>query len=550
MSYNYFKQLCIYKSRYVNILTHNTRDDQDELEETQITKFALNHKECIRFLKIEAQNIEILKIHGDNEKEQLKLEHVQMSVKPFAKLTKLIYYQMAMTNEDLFVISQSCKRLQSLHIIKCYCEHFQDLVPGINININYVCNITQLEELKFENANVAELKLKYVQRLLSGLKKLSELDLRNFYINCKDGEQSNRISFSDKVRLLEILNMGFITPTFWCTFTDLLKCCPLLRALTISSRENEIVIKIKLIDILSKCCKHLKTLSLEKCHLEVEDFQPLQELEELNIISCTGFHFVNLQQVLGGLKLKTFKLINTEILNICNFIYISPSLETLTIDTINYKEISEIFQNTLNNFSQLKTLNWYKGDISHNWIKDKCPQLQSLNIINPYSLPRFMFSLKSLKELKLSSCHGLSWGLLKILICNLSLKHLEINTDKVVIDKRISEEYCKLKTDLEYLRIPYEIFIMRVRYWLDMLDINENLRMVIYGKSMEILNVRLMCLLLSEECVQMRIKRLKICGLNLVLRDFSSKSILMAFAYLHMNTQIYRSRNSLFTLEL
>lgn len=382
--------------------------------------------------------------------------------------------------------------------------------------------MTKLQKLRLESANgESVIKLKYIQHLLSNLKNLRVIDFKNLSITCEENEKTEKAFMTDNFWNLEILNLGIITIDFWSTFTGFLKGCPFLRELTLCAKDKDFIVNINIIDILSRYCQQLHILNLENCDLEVDDFMPLKSLKELSLISCHGFLFENLQQVLGGLKLNTFKLINTPILDINNSIYISPSLKHITIDSTNYQEISEIFQNSLNNLTELESVNWSKGDINHNWIADKCPKLKKLSITNPYHLPRIIFSFKSLQELILTSSQGLSWNLLKTLICKLSLKRLELNIDNIIVDKRISQDCEKFHTTLEYLKIPFELFKEHVRYWLNVLDVNEKFGMVIYGKSEEILNVRLLCLLLAEDCVQMRLKRIKICGYNLGMLQFS-----------------------------
>ncbi|XP_037819100.1 uncharacterized protein LOC119608667 [Lucilia sericata] len=551
---NNLNELCIYRSRYVNILTRNTTENLSELYEVNETKFALNHTDCQIFLKKKSHDIEVLKVQGDMKDDNLQAEYFKFKVKPFRNLSKLIFYQMVVTNENLLVLSKNCLQLNSLHLLKCFCEHFETLAPGININIDSICKIKQLQELKFEPetkpGTIKPLKVQHVKYLLNNVVNLTSLSFKNFTIVCEEEDKTTRTYIPDIVWQLQVLNIGILNYDFWCTFTGYLKCCPQLRKLIIHVNDSNLLLNVKLIDILSRCCRYLETLCLEGCQLDIKDFLPLQGLQEISLISCSGLTFENLQQFLGGLKLKKFKLINSPVNKTYNYIYIAPSLESITIDTPQFTAISEIFQNSLNHFNALHTLNWLNGDITHNWIRDKCPQLKQLQLTNPYILPRIVLSMANLKELTFTTGHGLNWTLLKMLIRDMSLKRLNIAVNDVLIDNnRISQKCFRVATTLEFIKLPFGIFVMGLTHWLDVLDVNEQLGFLVYGTAGDILNFRLLCILLSADCLRNRSNRIKICGFKMELKDFEQKTIFREIVRLHINTNHYRTRKMPFTLE-
>lgn len=142
--------------------------------------------------------------------------------------------------------------------------------------------------------------------------------------------------------------------------------------------------------------------------------------------------------------------------------------------------------------------------------------MQQLLVPNPYLLPRFVCRLKSLKELTVTSGNGLTWSILRLLVCNLKLKRLNIYADNIFIDnKSICQDSFREPTTLEFIEIPFEMFLMGLKFWLDILDVNEQLSFVIYGKAEDILNVRLLCLVLAVDCVRKRWERIQICGFKL-----------------------------------
>ncbi|XP_046808586.1 uncharacterized protein LOC124420301 [Lucilia cuprina] len=555
MLLNNLNELCIQRSRYVNFLTRNTNENLSELDEVGETKFALNHTDCQIFLKKKCHDIEVLRVQGDMKDDYLQAEYFKFKVKPFRNLNKLIFYQMVVTNENLLVLSKNCLQLKSLHLLKCFCEDFQTLMPGVNINIDSICKITQLQELKFEPDTkpgcIKKLKVQYVKYVLNNAVNLTSLSFKNFTIVCeKEEDKTTRTYIPDIVWQLQTFNIGILNYDIWCTFTGYLKCCPQLRKLIIHINDSNIVLNLKLIDILSTYCINLKTLCLEGCKLDIKDFLPLQGLKELTLTSCSGLSFENLQQLLGGLRLKQFKLNNTPVNKIYNYIYIAPSLESITIDTFQFTAISEIFQNSLNNFAALHTLNWLNGDIAHNWLRDKCPQIQKLKLTNPYSLPRIILSMTSLKELTFTTCHGLNWNLLKMLIRDMSLKCLNIAVNDVMIENNGIPQNCfRVTTTLELIKMPFEIFVIGLTHWLDVLDVNEQLGFLVYGGVGDILNFRLLSMLLSVNAVRKRCNRIKICGFKMELKDFERNTIFREIVRLHMNTSHYRDRKMPFTLE-
>ena len=522
MIINSFKNVCVYRNRYEDIFTRNTSEKLTELQVAQEEKFALNREESEQFFLLRAPEMETLKIVGeiDWKDEQVALDSVTpLNFKTFTNLRKLILLETIISDEDLQALSKNCLHLQTLHVIKCFCEHLHAIEPGITLNVKLFEGMSRLRELKIEPQKPpgieSFLKLKHLQHLMGNHMKLNCLWLKDFIIDCKD-KNIDLEYIPDNLRDLEVLNIGIITKDFWCPFTNYLKFCSSLTDLTIHLNDLTLVINVKIIDILRKYCKNLKVLSLINCQINLECFGDLKGLLELSLTRCSGLTYANLQQILGGLQLKSFKLVDTHVSGVNNHIYIADTLESMTIDCIRFGDISEIFQKSLNNFDQLISLNWLKGFVNHNWLTEKCPRLQYLQMPNPYYLAPQIENMKHLQELHINSCNGLTWRLLNRIIRRTGLKRLHLITHYLMVDKkRIPEKAFYVNTTLELITIPYEMFLLAFRHWMDLLSLNNNLSLVVYGKASDILSAKLLLLLLKEECIQLRWYKVKICGFSL-----------------------------------
>ncbi|TMW46451.1 hypothetical protein DOY81_008469 [Sarcophaga bullata] len=554
---NSFKNICIYRNRHEDIFTRNTNENLTELQVAQEAKFALSHEDSEFFLLLRSPEVETLKIVSEMEHEYDQFAGYNippMNFKIFTNLRTLILLETIVSNEDLQVLSQNCLHLETLHVIKCFCEHMHALVPGITLNVKLFQEMSRLKELKIEPlkppGTESVLKLKELQQLMGNHMKLNCLWLKDYIIDCND-EHVDLEDIPDNLWDLEELNIGIITKDFWCQFTNYLKFCPHLKDLTIHLNDCTIIINVKIIDILRKYCKNLTVLSLINCQINLECFCDLKGLLELTLIRCSGLTYANLQQILGGLHLKSFKLVDTHVSEVNNHIYISDTLESMTIDCIRFADLSEIFQRSLNNFDHLMSLKWLKGFVNHNWLTEKCPRLQYLHMPNPYYLAPKIEDMKHLQELTISSCNGLTWRLLNRIIKRSSLKRLHLITQYFMVDKkRIPEKAFYVYTTLELITMPYEMFLLAFRHWMDLLSLNNNLGLIVYGKATDILSAKLLLVLLKEECIQLRWHKVKICGFSLELEKFARKTILREFAKLHINTNHYRALNKLFTLEL
>ncbi|XP_065360641.1 uncharacterized protein LOC135954403 [Calliphora vicina] len=516
------------------------------MDEVKEAKVALNHKQCSDFLILNARNIEKLKVHSEYFYHQKELGISFKNVQLFCNLTELTYYRLILNDDQMLMLSTKCKKLKKLHLLECYNEYLTPLIPGEHLNLEYIYEMKQLQEFVIHTDPTAEAVIKsyHLQEIFINLK-LKKLILKNFTIDDNDADTVKNIRDT-----LEVLNMGLISVRFWPSFMHYLNHFQKLKELYINVSDCNTTLDVQVIDILATKLKHLVRLSLEKCDLCVEDFGVLKTLKHLSLTSCGGLTFANFQQILGALTLKSFSMINTRIYGVINHIYVSPSLEKITIDTIRFAEISHAFQKSLNNFENLHTLEWLNGDINDNWIIDKCPKLEYLHIPNPYLLRRIVFTMKSLKELTFTSCKGLSWCFILILIRNLTLERLCLQTNEIIDDeKEIPTNAYDVKTTLRMIIIPCNIFKMAQSFWLDLLYLNEELRFSIYGKHEELLDGIFLDELICCERFCRRVKSIEICGFKLDCLDLQD-NFNNALHQVNKYTSHYRFKKTNFTLEM
>ncbi|XP_037827011.1 uncharacterized protein LOC119614996 isoform X2 [Lucilia sericata] len=472
-----------------------------DLVEGRKTKMVLSPKELVHFLHLQAKHVKTLKLHSEYQQQDICLSFENMRI--FSNLAELTYHRLCVDDEQLRVLAKKCKNLQKLHLLECYCQNLSPLIPGVHLNLNILNDMQQLEELVIR----AEAQANIVMRshdlqviLLNTNLKILILQNISLYGNAAD-------NLENLTNSLEVFDVGVITSQFWPNFHYYLNHFDKLKELSINVSDCTTVLNIQIIHILATNCLQLEKLCLEKCDLCVEDFAVLKNLKHLSLNSCGGLTFANFQQLLGGIKLQTFSLINTRILGEISHIYASPTLEKIIIDSIHYAEISKALKKSLNKFENLRTLIWLNGSITDRWLIDKCPKLQYLHIPCPLSLKPIISQLKSLKELSFTSCNGVSWAFILFLISVLLLKCLYLRTNEIMSDNTvIPVNACGIKTSLRMILIPCKIFRKAQSFWIDLLCLNEQLHYSIYGKHEELLDEEFLNELLLCEKFCLRVK--------------------------------------------
>ncbi|XP_011295227.1 uncharacterized protein LOC105262298 isoform X1 [Musca domestica] len=555
----------IYQTPYVGVLVENCRiaaydalagpshEAVRGLEAIKKRKVVLKTQYCRQLFKINSKNVRILKICSEYCDFGASFNNSDFFPVHFCEnLVHLCYHKIIVGGNQLQLLAKHCRKLQRIELLECVCEDLKPLRPGYNLCLELLAQILRLEALVVQSDpsngdGENDLPCHFLLELLQKLN-LKCLQLRNLKII---GNANKNKKKGLHLKDLKILDVGCISDEFWPLFKILLKKTSSLDELSINVSNCNTKFSVEIMNILTNTSPGLKRLCIENCDLQIENFCALEKLQEISLSNCGGFTFANLQEIMGGLPLlRRFNLINTRMLGEISHIYVSPSLQHITIDTILFTTISEAFQKSLNKFENLHQLQWLNGDINNNWIIEKCPNLRMLNIPNPYLLRRVAFTMKSLQEFTFTSCDGLSWCIIWILIKNLTLRRLNVHTQDVISEiQGFPKSGKNTKTSLRSIVMPFGIFTAAQECWLDLMANNEQLHILFYGHHDELMQVNFVQGLLRHEHVSERVKSIRICGLTVDCQHLRLE-FMKIMQLLNLATCHYRSRNVPFTIEL
>ncbi|KAM7356966.1 uncharacterized protein ACRADG_002518 isoform 2-T2 [Cochliomyia hominivorax] len=535
----------LYRTKYVNMIS-KIRKTKTGSEEVRNFKVVLRHKECEKFLILNAENIETLKVCSEYFMLKRDISTVITDIQIYKNLKYFICYRLIIKDEFMRNLSANCKNLRSIHLLKCCDENFHPLVPGENLCLKSLHEMENLEELVIRHEYAATL----VIDSLNFQELLESFNLRSLILENITLKASDFVKMENCNKTLFALNMGLITPSFWSQFSNYSDYMENLQELYIKSKEYSINFNLQILYILSTKCHNLKSLTLGNCNLEINDFRVLKQLKLLSLDSCEGLTFVNLQEIMGGLQLSSLSLINTPINGEINHIYISPSLKEITIDSKDFTQMSHIFQMSLQKFESLHSLKWLNGEIKDTWLIEKCPNLRHLCMPFTNSLKIFIIKMKYLIELTFYSSEKLTWNFILSIIQYLKLERFHLETEDLIKNCIVPDDTCGIKTTLREILMPLHIFKAAESFWLDLLVLNQKLSYVIYGKWYLLLDFDwLEELIYSDIFGEGRVKFIRICGVEFDCLDMK-KDFNLAIQNINKYTSYYRYKNANFTLEM
>ncbi|XP_075163733.1 uncharacterized protein LOC142236376 [Haematobia irritans] len=552
-----YHDLNIYKTPYINMVTNGKvetdmeafLDNSRMLQRTSEPKDALTFQKCNVFLMNIARRVRNLSVTSEYINFHRKLGVVFKYIHLFENICVLTYQRIMVTDEHLEIMARYCLKLQKLQFIECIGQELGTLKPGRNFDIQHLTQMPQLRDLMIQcklRSPLVEIDTDVLQEMFTHLK-LRSLIMRNFKIIDRDADTIPLVN-GDYMR---VLNCGIISLGYWPTFKNHMKDFRDLRELTINVKNCYTLVNSSVLELVATYCSRLKRLSLENCDLYIEDFCLIKTLQHLSLLSCGGFTADNLHQVLFHLSLCSLSLINTRILGTIKAEnHLQCSLELLVVDTIYSRPISDIFRQSLKRMESLHTIIWRNGDIQDSWLLDKCPQLRILHISNPYLIRYDILKMSSLEELSFTSCQGFSWNFLLLLIKNLRLKRLNWQgTETMDRNKEIPSHAYEVKTTLEKITIPYHIFIIAEKFWIDLLSLNRNLNLIFYGLYGDVLNTHFVRDLIRSPYVRDTLKHIRICGLLMDL-DYMRNNFNETLERLNSNLSHFRLRHLPITIEL
>ncbi|KAM7356968.1 uncharacterized protein ACRADG_002518 isoform 4-T4 [Cochliomyia hominivorax] len=508
-----YTDLNVYKNRYKTILSQKSINNINErefmLNNIKEHKIILTEEENYEFFNLNAKNLKALKVISEYYIPVMDIfNKVIYKNLQCENLNELILYRLIINQQHVKSLAKSCQNLKKLELIKCFSDKLNPLIPGENFNLVYLYNLKYLMEFSVKNSKnkINIIKTSTLLEILKNMN-LTKLILENFIIFNNTTESTLSISGNN----IEVLNIGLIDQSFYRYFVTYLKCFKNLQELYIYVSDCNTIFCDGVMNILRHYCRHLQKLSLQNCDLQVQDFGLLKNLKSLSLQSCGGLTFENLQQIFSLENLISFSLLKSRIYGKISQLFITPALQELIIDTLNYSEICNIFENSLNHFLNLQTLKWLNGDITGKWISNKCPKLIKLHLPNPYNI----LNLKILKVLTFTSLSGVSWYFIMTLLKSWSLESLIIQNQDSFYDKVLPQDR-EIKTSLKFILLPYQMFKMAPNFWLNLWYFNQNLSYMIYGKREEILNGDFLERFVSSEDFYRRAKCIRILGFKLM----------------------------------
>ncbi|XP_075160926.1 uncharacterized protein LOC142233778 [Haematobia irritans] len=552
-----YRTLNIYKTPYISVIT-NTKteeyeddyEDHRKLEKCQEYKVSLKYDKCNIFLRNVAKYVHRLGVFSEYCIFRRSMGIAFRNVHMFIHLRQLAFNQMVVTTNILELIVVKCEMLNKLEFIECTCEAWNPLIPGYNLDITTLAKLSRLRELILcceKHDQLPNMEYDILYEMLSKLR-LTHLVLKNINIVDFGADTVQQIKYS---ACLEVLHMGNISFEFWPHFKHHLRDFCNIRDLTLQVMDCNTKVTTPDLELMAISSPKLCRLYLENCDLHVEEFGFLKTLKHLTLKSCGGLTSSNLQQILAQLmSLKSLNLINTRVLGNIEEMQFSSSLESIRIDTIYFYPISEAFRKSTNNALNLHTIKWLNGDISDSWIMDKCPHLKVLHVPNPYLIRYSILKMSGLQELSLTSCKLFSWCFLVILIQNLKLSRLRIQTSDGIDDaKEKPQNGRNVRTTLKKVVLPYRIYKTAQDFWMDLLWSNRALRLVFYGEHEDLLSTNFLKGLLRFPHVRDNLRTIKVCGFILDINDLQ-ENLERTLQQTNAKTSHFRSRNAKFTIEL
>uniref|UniRef100_A0A1I8PKK5 F-box domain-containing protein n=1 Tax=Stomoxys calcitrans TaxID=35570 RepID=A0A1I8PKK5_STOCA len=551
----YCQDLNIYKTPYVSLIT-DTRQVENvwpaagaaQLKEMSEPKTCLTFEQCNTFLMQIGAKVRHLGVFSEYANFERKLGVAFRYIQVFQNLRVLSYHRIVVSDNQLALMARHCRKLQKLKFIECTCGALKTLVPGRNFNASHFIKMPQLRELMLQcklTSPLVEVESHELHEMLSKLK-LRSLIMKNFKV-VDGGQDTVRIGNGES---LEVFNAGIISLGFWPDFKHHMKDFRNLRKLTINVRNCYTLVNSSVLELLTTSCRKLRNLSLENCDLYIEDFGIVNSLEHLTLLSCGGFTAANLQQVLQDLPLRSLSLTNTRVLGTITRARISPALNVLLVDTIYFRPISEVFQLNPNTITSLHTIKWANGDIKDSWLLDKCPQLKKLHIPNPYLIRHNLLKMTSLEELSFTSCKGCSWCFLLLLIKNLKLRRLHAQTSEGIDEqKEVPQNACEVKTSLKEILMPFHMFRAAQDFWLDLLSLNRQMRLIFFGDYDDMININFLRDFVRSPYVCNNLKQMRICGL-VMDTDYMRNYFACTLQELGTNLSHYRVANLKITIEI
>lgn len=490
-----FHTMTIYnRNRYVYVLTNHTG----------VNRLCITH----------ADLYELVQSCSADVKELILTCHVSLSWrKHFQNLRHLQCNWSELTIEDLGLIAEHLKQLESLHLEEFDCENQEDAIVDILLKIK---NLKRLG-LYHDQRNKYTIKYRNIHRLFTHLKlelfkTVSEVVLPNDDIMVIQKLTTN------SCQLKELALKSTFDPNKWSqNYSSFLSNFSNLKQLDISPKDK---MTDNIFNSLAQTCTHLETLSMRRGYFNHLDYIILPpKLQNLILWDCRFLSTTNLIQFLNGPTLKKFSSICTRYYGERRDFTISPNIQSLRIDYMNMELFKSIYANNLN----LKEFTWNNGaglktyrHIATGDQLETCSNLETLDMRGQIEVEKLLqlIHLKTLYIPFLKRPHQWTY------ITDLLRKHTSL--DELIIQYCIQIPGVELKesppvagftTNLTRLTITRDIFELALDFWLDLCVRNKQMALkckICIPKDEDFLKT-----LIYYEKFPSVLSKMDICGFNI-----------------------------------
>lgn len=438
--------------------------------------YLLNPEDFIKFLVMNCSNIEIFSLVLNKKyKEYNKNYYNDFEYLKQIQLENLLYLNYEGVNFSLEGcvewLSLGHTNLEKLYLKDCQLENI--------LSVSTFKNINNLKTLEIVNENECKISYKSLKNLLA-YEKLETLAL-NYFIHDFTEEESPE-SCSKLSSNLKNLTIGCFEyeNTFWAFNNNDLKNLNNLKTLTLITTNNFFIMEEFFVS-LNTVCKHLESLSLQRCN--IKNFIPISTLKSLEFQNCFGLTWQDFRNILSKMNLKRFISSASRYKGEFEYFNINPSLEHISLHYNILNKIKDIFRLNENRLENLASLKWSVDFAKQLWLNPiNCPNLETLHARTKNILIENLIEFQSLKYLTLDIyedfplmdflkiLHHPSLEIMKCTFENLT-KFLTSDRDS------LTNEFMTLKTKLKNMSLCFisGICCDIIDLWMNLVLKNRNL---------------------------------------------------------------------------
>ncbi|XP_075162267.1 uncharacterized protein LOC142234947 [Haematobia irritans] len=445
----------------------------------------------LRMLKLKTNGYEaFITCYADEVKELIVNEMSLPDMNRFKNLKILRYlYNKDMDMENLKNAIMCLTGLKDLYLDEKPCRSYDKLIkPRAYMNFEFLLNLKKLKIISIKSfSNYPPVKYKDLIQIIqnNNLEYLkldccieTEIEIRKYSELWKPHTLKPLRELDMKISLLpekwDILNFEI--------FSQTLENLKTLYLTIIDPVSQEIL------ENLADTCKHLELLTLRQTIFQYIDSLRLPaHLKELSLFSCKNLKHKHLKEILMRENLEKFISKYTLYQGVFEEFTISPSIQTLALDSMDTCRLSSSFKG---NRTRLKNLSWYHTNpsicsgliFSSNLMY--CYNLEILQINESLMDVKQLLGLKYLRQLTIPFVDApYMWSYIMAILKHSSLQELHMekcpstyNADLIEIHTSSLQE---ISTTVRHITLHIGIIQLAFDFWIDLFARHRNLKITI-----------------------------------------------------------------------